>query len=302
MQQGTDPSVLVLPREGHGESRIAYRLGRLLHLARRKPLGTASLILLLVLWAVCLLAPLIAPYGYDTLYTAPRLSAPSVAHLFGTDESGRDVLSRILYGGRLSLTLSFAATLAGIVIAVLTGVISGYVLGTFDLVFQRVVDALQALPALVILLVLGALFYGNRTVVLFAVAVLFAPVGGRIFRSATLTLRYQPFVEAARVIGASPLRILMRHILPNVFSLIIVVGTIYVGFNLLLLAALSFLGIINADYPDWGTMLNFSAANYMIAAPWLVIAPGMAITLAVLAYNLLGDAMRDILDPRLRRN
>lgn len=294
--------LLVLPGTVRTRSTLGFRLVRLARLAHRKPLGTISLIVLIVLWGACLLAPVIAPYGYDTLYTAPRLSAPSLAHLFGTDESGRDVLSRVLYGGRLSLSLSLAATLAGIVLSVLTGVTSGYVLGAFDLIFQRIVDALQALPSLVVLLVIGALFYGNRLVVLIAVAVLFAPIGGRLYRSAALTLRHQPFVEAARVLGASPWRILFRHILPNIYPLIIVVGTIYVGFNLLLLASLSFLGIINSDYPDWGTMLNLSASNYMVAAPWLVIAPGLAITLAVLAYNLLGDALRDLLDPRLRQS
>lgn len=273
---------------------------RLWRLARRKPLGTVSLIVLVALWVACLLAPLIAPYGYDQIFTAPRLSAPSMAHWLGTDESGRDVLSRLLYGGALSLELSLAATVAGIVIALLFGVISGYVLGWFDLGFQRVVDTLQALPALVILLVLAALFHGDRVIVLTAVAVLFAPLGGRLFRSGTLALREQPFVEAARVVGASPRRIILVHIMPNLYPLIIVLATAAVGTNLLLLAALSFLGFINGDYPDWGTMLNLSASNYMVSAPWLVLAPGCAITIAVLAYNLLGDSLRDILDPRLR--
>jgi peptide/nickel transport system permease protein len=268
--------------------------------ARRKPLGVAAFVVLVAMWGACLLAPVIAPYGYDELFTAPRLSAPSAAHWLGTDQSGRDVLSRVLYGGRLTLTISLVATATGIILAVATGVISGYILGLFDLLFQRAVDALQALPALVVLLVIGSLFYGNRVVVMFAVAVLFAPIGGRLFRSAALTVRNQPFVEAAEVIGASPPRILLLHVLPNIFPLIIVISTVYVGFNLLLLASLSFLGIINADYPDWGTMLNVSAASYMVSAPWLVIAPGLAITVAVLAYNLLGDALRDVLDPRLR--
>jgi peptide/nickel transport system permease protein len=148
--------------------------------------------------------------------------------------------------------------------------------------------------------VLAALYQGNRIVVVTAVAVLFAPAAGRLFRSATLSLREQPFVEAARVVGASPLRIVLTHVMPNLYPLIIVFGTAYVGANILLLAVLSFLGFINGDYPDWGSMLNLSAATYMVSAPWLVLAPGIAITLAVLAYNLLGDSLRDILDPRLR--
>jgi peptide/nickel transport system permease protein len=273
---------------------------RLQRLARRKPLGVAALVVLIAVWVVCLLAPILAPFGYDQLFTAPRLLAPSSAHLFGTDESGRDVLSRLLYAGRLSLAISLGATVFGVGLAIVLGVISGYAAGVFDLIFQRVTDAVQALPALVILLVLAAMFRGDRVIILTAVSLLFAPAGGRLFRSATLALREQPFVEAARVVGASPQRVVLSHVLPNVFPLIIVYATAVVGANLLLLATLSFLGFINGDYPDWGTMLNLSAASYMVTAPWLVIAPGAAITLAVLAYNLLGDTLRDVLDPRLR--
>src|SRR6185437_4555672 len=238
--------------------------------------------------------------GYDQLYTAPRLLAPTSAHIFGTDESGRDVFSRLLFAGRLSLTLSLVTTVGGVALAVLVGVVSGYAAGWFDLIFQRITDACQALPILVILLVLAALYQGNRVIVLTAIALLFAPAAGRLFRSATLVLRDQPFIEAARVVGASPMRVILTHIMPNLYPLIIVFATAYVGFNLLLLAVLSFLGFINGDYPDWGSMLNLSASSYMVSAPWLVLAPGAAITLAVLAYNLLGDSLRDILDPRLR--
>ncbi len=298
--EGTAGGVLFLDAQELAAKPGALAPSRLWKLARRKPLGAISLVLLVAIWALCLLAPAIAPYHYDALYTAPRLTAPSGAHLFGTDESGRDVFSRLLFAGRLSLTLSLAATAAGVVVAVLFGVVSGYAAGLFDLIFQRVTDTLQALPVLVILLVLAALFHGDRVIILIAVALLFAPAGGRLFRSATLAMRGQPFVEAARVVGASPRRIMMLHILPNIFPLIIVIATASVGANLLLLAALSFLGFINGDYPDWGTMLNISASNYMVSAPWLIIAPGLAITLAVLAYNLLGDSLRDILDPRLR--
>jgi len=163
-----------------------------------------------------------------------------------------------------------------------------------------VTDTLQALPVLVVLLLLAALFHGDRTVVVIAVAVLFAPAAGRIYRAATFGLREQPFVEAARVVGASPQRIIRSHIMPNLYPLVIVVATAAVGANLLLIATLSFLGFISGDYPDWGTMLNLGASNHMVTSPWLVLAPGGAITLAVLAYNLLGDSLRDILDPRLR--
>ncbi|MHB8577727.1 MAG: ABC transporter permease [Dehalococcoidia bacterium] len=286
-------------RDAEGRLRPSLS-SRLLHLARRKPLGVAALVLLTAIWTVCLLAPVLAPYGYDQLFVAPRLLGPSSAHIFGTDESGRDVLSRVLFAGRLSLTLSLAATLLGVALAVVFGVVSGYAAGWYDLIFQRVTDSVQALPILVILLILAALFRGDRVIIVTAVALLFAPAGGRLFRAATLALRDQPFVESARVVGASPPRVVLSHVMPNVFPLVIVYGTAVVGANVLLLAALSFLGFINGDYPDWGSMLNLSAATYMVSAPWLVIVPGGAITLSVLGYNLLGDSLRDILDPRLR--
>jgi peptide/nickel transport system permease protein len=286
-----------------GEARYSrpsalVRLGRV---ARRKPLGTIAFFVLLVIWVACLLAPVIAPYGYDQLFVGPKFAPPSSAHWMGTDQLGRDEYSRLLYAGRLSLVIGVGATVVGVALAVLIGVVSGYVLGWFDLVFQRITDAMQALPVLVILLVIASLFKGDQLVVLLAVAVLFAPAGGRLFRSQTLVVRNEQYLEAARVVGASHLRIMLRYILPNIAPLVIVLATVAVGANLLLLAALSFLGVIPGDYPDWGKMLNYSAASYMVAAPWLAIAPGAAITAAVLAYNLLGDALRDILDPRLRR-
>jgi peptide/nickel transport system permease protein len=299
-QASAQGDVLRLADRADQGRKSALAPSRLLGLARRKPMGTAALIVLIAVWVLCLLAPVIAPYGYDQLFVAPRLLGPSSGHWFGTDESGRDVLSRLLFAGRLSLTLSLAATALSVAVSLLFGVVSGYAGGWFDLVFQRITDAVQALPALVILLVLASLYHGDRVVVITAVALLFAPTGGRLYRSATLALREQPFVEAARVIGASPKRIVLVHVMPNLYPLIIVLATAVVGTNILLLAALSFLGFINGDYPDWGSMLNLSAATYMVSAPWLVIAPGAAITLSVLAYNLLGDSLRDILDPRLR--
>jgi peptide/nickel transport system permease protein len=274
---------------------------RLKHVAAQKPLGTISLALLVLIWVLCLLAPVIAPHHYDALFVGDRLGGPDGDHIFGTDQQGRDVLSRILYGGRITLVLSLIATVLGMTLALILGVISGYLGGWFDLVVQRISDAIQALPGLVVLLVIGALYNGNRPVALTAVAILFAPAGARLFRATALALRNEPFVEAAHAMGASHARVLLRHMLPNILPLAIVLATVYIGANVLLLASLSFLGTINADDPEWGSMLNLSAAQYMIQAPWLVIVPAGAITLVVLAYNLLGDAMRDILDPRLRR-
>lgn len=274
---------------------------RIRRLVAHQPLGSVSLLILVAVWTLCLLAPAIAPFKDDALFVGDRLDGPSSAHLFGTDQQGRDVLSRILYGGRITLSLSLVATVAGMSMALIIGVTSGYFAGLFDLVFQRISDSIQALPGLVVLLVIGALFNGDKVIVLGSVAVLFAPSVARLFRSSALSLRNEPFVEAAQSMGATHTRILMRHVIPNLVPLTIVLATVYIGSNVLLLASLSFLGIINANGPDWGTMLNASAATHMIQAPWLVIVPACAITLVVLAYNLLGDAMRDILDPRLRR-
>ncbi len=276
---------------------IPAQIGKI---ARQKPLATIAFVILAIVWAFCLLAPVIAPYGWDTLFVAPKLTGPSAAHWLGTDELGRDEYSRLLFAGRLSLSIGVAATVIGIAIAVLSGVISGYILGWFDLVFQRITDALQALPGLVVLLVIAAVFKGDRVIVLCAVAALYAPAAGRLYRSQTLAVRNEPYVEAAKVVGASHRRIIIRHIMPNVVPLIIVSATVAVGANLLILATLSFLGVFPGDYPDWGKMLNYSAASFMVVAPWLAVAPGLAITVTVLAYNLLGDGLRDILDPRLR--
>ena len=195
---------------------------------------------------------------------------------------------------------SFAATLGVIPLATLLGVISGYVLGLYDLVFQRLSDGIQALPGLVILMVVAAVFEQNRWAVVGALMVLASPAGGRVLRSQTLVLRNQPYVEAARVVGASHLRILLRHILPNLVPLIIILFSIAIGGNMLILTALAFLGVIEPSTPDWGAMLNVAGQQYLVVAPWMAIFPGVAISLSVLGFNLLGDALRDILDPRLR--
>jgi peptide/nickel transport system permease protein len=179
-------------------------------------------------------------------------------------------------------------------------VISGYVLGLYDLVFQRLSDGIQALPGLVILMVVAAVFEQNRWAVVGALVILASPASGRVLRSQTLVLRNQPYVEAARVIGASHPRILLQHILPNLVPLIIIVFTVAIGGNMLVLTALAFLGVIEPATPDWGSMLNIAGQQYLVVAPWMAIFPGAAITLSVLSFNLLGDGLRDVLDPRLR--
>ncbi len=272
-------------------------LGRL---AARKPLGTVSVLLLTALWLMAALAPAIAPFPADKVFVGPRLAKPSATHLFGTDEVGRDVFSRVVHGSRLSLSVSVGSTALGILAGTLVGIISGYFLGLFDLLWQRVLDAFQALPALVMLMVIAYVLGPQLPLVALALAILTAPVVSRVIRASTMAVRENAYIEAAQVLGAGHPRVLLRHILPNVMPTVIVLAAIGLGSNILLQSALSFLGLVSSQTPDWGGMLNLGARRYMEVQPWLALAPGIAISLTVLAYNLLGDALRDILDPRLR--
>jgi peptide/nickel transport system permease protein len=268
--------------------------------AARKPLGTVAVVVLAVLWLLAALAPVVAPFPADLVFAGPRLAEPSGAHWFGTDEVGRDVLSRLLYGARLSLSVSVGSTALGVVAGTLIGVVSGYFLGWFDLLWQRVIDALQALPALVLLMVIAYVLGPKLPLVALALAVITAPFVSRVIRASTISLRENAYIEAAQVLGAGHLRVLLRHILPNVAPTVIVLAAIGLGSNILLQSALSFLGLVSSQTADWGAMLNLGARRYMEVQPWLALAPGIAISVTVLAYNLLGDALRDILDPRLR--
>jgi ABC-type dipeptide/oligopeptide/nickel transport system permease subunit len=269
---------------------------------RRQPLGAVSLVILLVIWSLALFSPVIAPYDWSEPFTGDKFTAPTFtdSHYFGTDDSGRDVFSRVLQGGRISLTTSLYATVGSVTMGAVFGILSGYVLGKFDLVFQRFVDALQAMPGLIVLMVAGAVFPGNRAVLIMILMVLQMPVLGRVLRSQVLQMRTLPYVEAARALGASNPRVLLRHIFPNVAPLILVVFSVLVGGNMLVLTALAFLGVVDPATPDWGSMLNTATTTSLVSAPWVAIFPGLAITISVLAYNLLGDALRDELDPRLR--
>jgi len=259
-------------------------------------------VVLAAIWLVCLLAGVLAPYGWDDLFTGPKLLAPALgsAHLFGTDQTGRDVLSRVLYGGRITLLTSLVATVGGILLASLLGILSGYFLGIFDLAVQRLSDALQALPGLVVLMVVAAVFRQNPWAVIVVLMVLGAPGAARVLRSQAIAIRNTPYIEASRAVGASSARILVQHVLPNIFPLIVVLSTVAVGANMLILTSLSFLGVIDPSTPDWGTMLNTASQQFLTVAPWMAIFPGAAITVSVLGYNLMGDALRDVLDPRLR--
>jgi peptide/nickel transport system permease protein len=274
---------------------------RLAFLAQRHVLGTFGLVIMVLFVWTALSADFISRYDPLTVDSAHRLAPPSAAHWLGTDSFGRDVWARIIHGARISLAVGIGSTALGATLGVIVGLISGYLSGWVDLVFQRISDILQSLPLLVLALVMTAALGPSLHNVIIAIAIPLIPTVSRVIRANTLALREQPFVEAAKSIGMSETRIAIRHVLPNTLAPLIVLATAQLGSTILTEAALSFLGLgIPEPYPSWGRMLSESAAEYVRTAPWLVIFPGVAISLAVFGTNLFGDALRDIVDPRQR--
>ena len=278
-----------------GETRLALRrFGR----RRAAVVGAVYLVLLI---AGALLAPVLAPYDPIKQDLGHMLTAPSSAHLLGTDDLGRDVLTRLLYGARLSLgaaCLAVAiATLAGVPI----GLVAGYLGGAVDDALMRVIDALQAFPALILAMAIAAALGPGLFNVMVAVGIVYTPRFARLVRGQVLSLREEPFVESARAAGASHGRVLGRHVLPNVLAPVIVQVSIGVAFALLAETALSFLGVgIKPPEPSWGTDVG-RGYRFMRLAPWLVFMPGTTILLTALAFNLVGDGIRDAFDPRQSR-
>jgi peptide/nickel transport system permease protein len=281
-------------RATHGWRRLAF-------LAQRHVLGAIGLFIMILFVLAALFADLICRYDPLTVDSAHALLQPDARHWMGTDSFGRDVWSRIIHGARISLAVGVGSTALGGSVGVIIGLTSGYLSGWVDLVFQRVTDILQALPLLVLALVMTAALGPSLPNVILAIAIPLIPVVSRVIRANTLALREQPFVEAAKSIGMSEMRIALRHVLPNTLAPLIVLATAQLGSTILTEASLSCLGLgIPEPYPSWGRMLSESAAEYVRVAPWLVIFPGVAISLAVFGTNLFGDALRDILDPRQR--
>jgi peptide/nickel transport system permease protein len=280
-------------------------LRRALHLigafCRQKPLGAVGAAIVLGLLAMAACAEWIAPYAYDQQIPDGRLRPPGGGFLLGTDNVSRDVFSRIVYGARVSVTVGFLTVLIGTSLAATIGITSGYFRGRYDVVVQRLVDAWQSFPYLIIILSLLAVLGPGMLNVILSLSILVAAATSRVIRSATLAVVEHPYVEAARALGCGHLRILVRHVLPNVLATIVVVATIGLGGVILAEAALSFLGYgVPPPHPSWGSMLSGSGRTYMYSAPWIAIWPGVAISLVVFGFNMLGDALRDVLDPRLR--
>ena len=270
-------------------------------LVREQPLGTAGGIVILILVLVSIFADSLAPYRYEEIHLRDRLQAPSAAYLLGTDHVGRDLLSRLIHGARLSLTVGLAATALNVVVAVLIGGTTGFIGGRLDLVTQRFVDAWMAFPGLLLLLTIMSIAGRGMAQIIVVLGVSGGIPASRVVRGAVLGVKENAYFQAAQAIGSSRRRSLLRHVLPNIAAPIIIIFSINVGGVIMSEAALSFLGFgLPPDIPSWGGMLSREGRQYMEMAPHLALWPGVCLTVVVYSLNMFGDAVRDLLDPRLR--
>jgi ABC-type dipeptide/oligopeptide/nickel transport system permease subunit len=281
-----------------GLRRVARGLGLF---ARRSPFSAfwGCIAALIVLMAVS--APVLAPYNPLKSDFRAMTKPPTERHVFGTDQIGRDVLSRVIYGSRASLTVALGAVVFGTTLGALWGLTSGFLGGRFDLISQRIIEFLQSFPDLILAMAIAMALGAGFGTVIVAIAVTRIPFGGRVIRAVVLSLKEMSYVEAARGVGASRMRVMLRHILPQCVAPYLILATTHLGVAIVIEASLGFLGVgIPPPTPTWGNMLADSLNGGLIPPWWLVLFPGAAITLTVLAFNLLGDGIRDILDPRLR--
>jgi peptide/nickel transport system permease protein len=289
---------LGVPAAGVARPRAAGTLARFI---RKKPLGAAGGLVMAAIVVTAIFAEVFATHDPIATAAGHTLARPSATHWLGADHLGRDIYSRIVHGARVSLIVGIASTLLGSGLGGIMGLLSGYAGGKVDLVAQRFLDILQGLPLLVLALVMSAALGPSIENVIIAISIPIVPRAARVVRSSVLAIRELQYVEAARALGIRHLRIAFRHVLPNTVGPFIVLCTAQLGSAILVEAALSFLGLgVPEPYPSWGRMLSVSAAEYAQKAPHLVLFPGIAISLAVFGSNLLGDALRDTLDPRLR--
>jgi peptide/nickel transport system permease protein len=295
MAEATVPAVLPVPRASGG-STVGY-------FARRNPRMIVGGAMVLTWLVLALFAPVIAPYDPIKVNVLDALQAPSGAHWLGTDDLGRDVLSRVIWGSRISLSVGVISVTIGFVVGVSLGLAAGYLGGTFDLLIMRVIDALLAFPALVLAIAITAALGPQIQNAMIAIGIVAIPAYTRLTRGQVLSVRARDFIVAARTIGAPPLRIVLRHIFPNVTNALVVQATLSTAFAILAEAALSFLGLgPQPPNPSWGQDINYSQRYLANLKWWMSAGPGAAIFTAVFAFNFLGDALRDALDPRLRRS
>ena len=270
-------------------------------LVREKPLGTACGIIILILILVAIFVDALAPYPYYEMHLVDRMTGASAQYLLGTDQLGRDLLSRIIYGARISLTVGLAATAINVVVALLVGGTSGFFGGKFDLVVQRFVDAWIVFPGLLLLLTIISITGQGLLQIILVLGISGGIGGSRVLRSAVIGIKENDYFLAARAIGSPSTATLMRHVLPNIMPVVIIVFSISVGGVIMAEASLSFLGFgLPVEYPSWGGMLSREGRDFMEQAPWLAVWPGLALTIVIYSLNMFGDAMRDLLDPRLR--
>ena len=289
------PSAVIEPKR---RSQLAEFFTRLV---REKPLGTICGIIILILIFVAIFADVLAPYSYDKAYIIDRLQGPSARYLLGTDQLGRDFLSRLIFGARISLTVGLAATALNVVVAVLIGGISGFLGGKFDLVVQRFVDAWIAFPGLLLLLTIMSIVGRGLPQIIVVLGIAGGIGGSRVLRGAVIGIKENDYFLAARAIGSPGAATLMRHVLPNIMAPIIIIFSITVGGVIISEASLSFLGFgLPVKVPSWGGLLSREGRQYMELAPRLALMPGLCLTITVYSLNMFGDAMRDLLDPRLR--
>lgn len=296
MQRSNANTVLA----GLSVDRQPSSLRNILRFARQKPLGAVAGIVILCLIFVAIFAPVLAPHDPNEVFGGQRLTPPGGEFPMGTDAVGRDVMSRIISGARISLWVGIVAVGIGTGFGALIGIITGYYGGKTDAIIQRLMDMLMAFPALILALTMVAALGSGLTQVMIAIGIVIVPGVSRIIRGATLSVRSSQYIEAAQAMGASTPRIVLLHIFPNVTAPIIVIATIGLGGAIITEASLSFLGLgAPPPNPSWGGMIA-SNRQFMTFAPWVVFYPGIAISLAVMGFNLLGDALRDVWDPRLR--
>ena len=293
------PAEEIPPQSGASHRRRLF--GGLRAFIRRSPFSAFWGCIAAAILLVAIAAPLIAPYEPLKSDFRHMTKPPEAPHYFGTDQIGRDTLSRVIYGSRASLTVAIGAVLFGTTFGALWGLASGYFGGRFDLVSQRIIEFLQSFPDLILAMAISMALGAGFGTVMVAIAITRVPFGGRVIRAVVLSLKEMSFVEAARGLGASHLRMMMRHILPQCVAPYLILATTHLGVAIIIEASLGFLGVgIPPPTPTWGNMLADSLNAGLVPPWWLVLFPGLAITITVLAFNLLGDGIRDILDPRLR--
>ena len=295
-----DPgAVAVLADEALAHQRTP--LNAALDFCRRKPLGTIGLVIVLVMFAAGGFADWLAPFDPEENDFNAMMQAPSWLHLFGTDQFGRDIFSRLVFGARTAMIVGFGSAVGGGLIGLVLGVASAYFGGWFDLAFQRVLDVLMAFPLIILALAVVSVFGTGVFNVIIAITIPLVPRFGRVVRASALSVRETPYIDAARALGFGHARIVLRHMVPNVVAPFLILLSAFVGQAILSEAALSYLGLgVQEPVAAWGLMLQGSAEDYATTAPWIAIFPGLAIVLTVLGISLFGDALRDAIDPKLR--